>query len=88
MSNRDTTARRTFLGGLMAAAAAATLPLTKVHAASPPPQGGHDDWLNRITGQHKCLFDSPQHKKGAPSGSHSELHLDLSGRIRRERVGH
>jgi hypothetical protein len=63
MSTEDTKGRRRFLGSMIGAAAA--LPVVKMGVASAAETGGHDAWLNGITGKHKCLFDFPQHKKGA-----------------------
>jgi hypothetical protein len=50
---------------MLGAATAATLPLAKMSTAAAAQQNGHDDWLNGINGSHKCLFDFPQHKRGA-----------------------
>ena len=65
MSSMNATDRRRFLGGMMAAAAATTLPLARVKAAAAP-QAGHDDWINEVRGSNKCLFDFPNHKMGFP----------------------
>ena len=64
MSSNDTNSRRKFLGKMMGAATAASLPLAKMSAAAAQ-EGGHDAWLNGVTGDHKCFFDFPQHKRGA-----------------------
>ena len=63
MSSIDTKARRKFLGSMVGAAAA--LPMVKMSSASAAEHSGHDAWLNEVTGEHKCLFDFPQHKRGA-----------------------
>jgi intracellular sulfur oxidation DsrE/DsrF family protein len=60
------TPRRSFLGGLFAATAAAvSLPLTGLRAESAPHQGG-TAWMNDVKGTHRCFFDFPQHKNGFP----------------------
>ena len=58
-----TTHRRSFLGRMFGAAAAATLPLGTRAAAA---ENGPDDWLKEVKGTHGCLFDFPQHKNGFP----------------------
>jgi hypothetical protein len=58
--------RRRFIGGALAAAAAATLPLRSLRAASVEPQAGPGDWLGDVAGQHRCLFDFNAHKNGVP----------------------
>jgi intracellular sulfur oxidation DsrE/DsrF family protein len=63
MSTPSTTPRRTFLGGAVAAAAAAALP-TGVRAASR--RAAPDDWIDEVPGQNRCLFDFNQHKNGIP----------------------
>ena len=64
MSSTDTKSRRKFLGKMMGAATIASLPLAKISTAVAQ-EGGPDQWLNGVTGSHKCLFDFPQHKGGA-----------------------
>ena len=64
MSSTDTKSRRKFLGKMLGAATAASLPLAKMSTAAAQ-EGGHDEWLNGITGNHKCLFDFPAHKRGS-----------------------
>ena len=61
MSKQETT-RRTFLGTAVAAAAGATLP-TAVRGAT---QEGPDAWIREVRGEHRCMFDFPQHKNGVP----------------------
>jgi intracellular sulfur oxidation DsrE/DsrF family protein len=55
--------RRTFLGQLVGAAAAAGFSMTGLAAAS---GSGADDWIGEVKGTHRCLFDFPQHKYGMP----------------------
>jgi intracellular sulfur oxidation DsrE/DsrF family protein len=64
MNSTDTKSRRKFLGKMLGAATAASLPLAKMSTAAAQ-EGGPDAWLNGVTGNHKCLFDFPQHKGGA-----------------------
>ena len=63
MSASDSKARRRFLGSMVGAAAA--LPMVKMSTAAAAEHSGHDAWLNEVTGNHKCMFDFPQHKRGA-----------------------
>lgn len=65
MSSTDKKSRRKFLGTMVGAATAASLPLTKMSSAGAVEMDVQDKWLGEITGSHKCLFDFPQHKKGA-----------------------
>jgi len=65
MHSTDTKSRRRFLGKMLGAATAATLPVAKMTMAAAAMESGHDKWLDGVTGSHKCLFDFPQHKKGA-----------------------
>ncbi len=58
--------RRKFLGRMLGAATAASLPLAKMSSAAAAETNDHDSWLAGITGSHKCFFDFPNHKKGAP----------------------
>jgi hypothetical protein len=62
--------RRGFLGRLFGAATAASLTSTAATAAQNRPAAaaatGPDAWLNEVKGTHRCLFDFPQHKNGAP----------------------
>jgi intracellular sulfur oxidation DsrE/DsrF family protein len=59
------THRRSFLGQMVGAAAAAgvTFAATRAGAAEPAPT---DDWIKEVKGTHRCLFDFPQHKNGFP----------------------
>ena len=65
MTTIDTKNRRIFLGKVLGAATVASLPLAKLSTAAAAEQSGHDKWLDGITGTHKCMFDFPQHKRGA-----------------------
>jgi intracellular sulfur oxidation DsrE/DsrF family protein len=59
------THRRGFLGRLFGTAAAAGFTLGGVRSASAQ-ESGADDWIKEVKGTHRCLFDFPQHKNGAP----------------------
>ena len=65
MKSASTTDRRSFLGGMMGAVAAASLPIAGIRAAAAL-ESGPDDWLNEVKGTHRCLFDFTQHKNGFP----------------------
>ncbi len=58
--------RRQFLGGALAAAAAAALPLTRLEAAPATLQGAGDEWLKEVRGRYRCFFDFNAHKNGVP----------------------
>jgi hypothetical protein len=66
----EVTPRRSFLGRIAAAAAAASLPLgisrDAAAQAKAPAATGPDSWIREVKGTHRCLFDFPQHKNGAP----------------------
>src|SRR6185436_1264463 len=66
MSLSDMTHRRGFFGLVFGATLAAGLPLFSAEEAVAQQAAGPDDWLNRVTGTHRCLFDFPQHKNGVP----------------------
>lgn len=66
MYSTSTTPRRGFLGRLFGAAAAASLPMSGVRAASAAQAAGPDDWMKEVKGTHRCLFDFNQHKNGMP----------------------
>jgi hypothetical protein len=57
------THRRSFLGGMFGAAAAAGFSLGSRAAAAEP---SADDWIKEVKGTHRCLFDFPQHKNAMP----------------------
>ena len=63
MTPKATTSRRKFLGGAAATAAAAVVP-TSLAAASSRPR--NDEWIDEVTGAHRCLFDFNAHKNGLP----------------------
>jgi intracellular sulfur oxidation DsrE/DsrF family protein len=64
MSARTNTPRRQFLGRMVGAAAAAGISVggRRVSAQA----AATDDWLKEVKGEHRCLFDFPQHKNGMP----------------------
>jgi hypothetical protein len=64
VNSGPSTNRRNFLGRMVGAAAAASLPLYGTGVAAQTP--GHDDWIKDVKGTHRCLFDFPQHKNGMP----------------------
>jgi intracellular sulfur oxidation DsrE/DsrF family protein len=59
------THRRSFLGGVIGAAAAAGVSLAGASAASAM-DAGADDWIREVKGTHRTLFDFPQHNNGMP----------------------
>jgi intracellular sulfur oxidation DsrE/DsrF family protein len=65
MSSTDKKSRRKFLGTMVGAATAASLPIAKMSSAGAVEMDSQDSWLKEVTGDHKCLFDFPQHKRGA-----------------------
>ena len=65
MKSESTIHRRSFLGGMFGAAAAAGLAMTGTRAAAAQ-ESGADDWIREVKGTHRCLFDFPQHKNGMP----------------------
>lgn len=58
--------RRGFLGRMFGAAAAASLPLGEGGTAAAQQKPSADAWIGEVKGTHRCLFDFPQHKGGAP----------------------
>jgi len=50
---------------MIGAAAAASLPVAKMSSAGAVEMDAEDSWLAGVTGKHRCLFDFPQHKRGA-----------------------
>jgi intracellular sulfur oxidation DsrE/DsrF family protein len=68
MSFSENSHRRSFLGKMLgAAAAAASLPIAATRvAAQGASLSGPDAWLGEVKGTHRCLFDFPQHKNGVP----------------------
>src|SRR5215471_15662536 len=70
MDRSELTYRRGFIGRIFGAVAAAGVmragtseAQTKTAAAS---NAGPDAWIGEVKGTHRCLFDFPQHKNGAP----------------------
>jgi intracellular sulfur oxidation DsrE/DsrF family protein len=65
MTSETQTARRGFLGRILGAIAAASLPIvgTRVVEAQ---EAGPDDWIKEVKGTHRCLFDFPQMANGMP----------------------
>src|SRR6478672_10485990 len=71
MKTTDLTYRRGFLGRILGAAAAGGFmgmgtAEAQNKAAAPAPDNGPDAWIREVKGTHRCLFDFPQHKNGAP----------------------
>jgi hypothetical protein len=62
--------RREFFGRVLGVMAAAGVVGAGTSDAQSRPQSGAasgaDAWLNEVKGTHRCLFDFPQHKNGAP----------------------
>ena len=69
MSTPEGTPRRSFLGRMVGAVAAASLPLAGARASAAQ-ESAPDDWMKEVKGTHRCLFDFPQHKNGLP-----QLHI-------------
>jgi intracellular sulfur oxidation DsrE/DsrF family protein len=69
MDSVSSTDRRRFLGHLAGAAAAAGVTIAAVGNAAAQ-EGASDDWIKEVKGEHRCLFDFPQHKNGFP-----QLHI-------------
>jgi hypothetical protein len=65
MTNDAKSGRRSFLGGMLGAMAAATVSAgTAAHAFAA--ESTSDDWIHEVKGTHRCLFDFPQHKNAMP----------------------
>jgi len=62
--------RRGFLGRLFGGVAAAVTMSAAAEAQAPAggaaAAAGPDAWIREVKGTHRCLFDFPQHKGGAP----------------------
>src|SRR4030095_5478201 len=56
--------RRSFLGGMAGAVAAASLPIAGARIAAAAEQG-HDDWLAAVKGGHRSLFSLPDTNTGS-----------------------
>ena len=65
MNSEATTHRRSFLGRMFGAAAAAGLSMSGTRLAAAP-ESATDDWTKDVKGTHRCLFDFTQHKNGFP----------------------
>ena len=65
MNSDAKTHRRSFLGRMFGAAAAAGFSIAGTRAAAAQ-ESGADDWIKEVKGTHRCLFDFPQHKNGFP----------------------
>ena len=65
MKEPHTGSRRRFLGKMIGAAAAASLPVAKMSTAGAVEMDAEDTWLGEVTGKHRCFFDFPEHKRGA-----------------------
>ncbi len=65
MQESEKTPRRRFVGRVLAAAAAASLPFTHVRTEARARQGAAQ-WLTEVKGSHRSFFDFPQHKNGFP----------------------
>jgi intracellular sulfur oxidation DsrE/DsrF family protein len=71
MSTSQINPRRNFLQRALGSAALAGLPIAGLSIKGLRAAGtGPDDWLSEVKGQHRCLFDFPQHKNGVP-----QLHI-------------
>jgi len=66
----ETANRRGFLGRLFGGVAATAAMSAVVDAQAPKGAAaaatGPDAWIREVKGTHRCLFDFPQHKGGAP----------------------
>lgn len=70
MNAESITHRRSFLGRMFGAAAAAGFTFAAPRAANAQEMSGADDWINEVKGTHRCLFDFPRHGNGMP-----QLHI-------------
>ena len=61
--NSELKTRRSFLGGMVGAAAAAGLSVAGTRSVAGA-ESSPDDWIKEVKGDHRCLFDFPQHKNG------------------------
>jgi intracellular sulfur oxidation DsrE/DsrF family protein len=68
MIDTGPTHRRRFLGRVAAAAVALGLPWDRLEGRTtgPAAQANPDEWLSRLKGKHRCLFDMPQPADGLP----------------------
>src|SRR2546425_9048406 len=65
MMTTDGTSRRGFMGRVLGAAAAVSLPVGLAGTAAAQ-QASPDAWIGEVKGTHRCLFDFPQHRNGVP----------------------
>ena len=65
MNFESKTHRRSFLGRMFGTVAVASLP-TAAALAAEATESGTDDWIKEVKGNHRCLFDFPQHKNAMP----------------------
>jgi hypothetical protein len=68
MNRVEETPRRSFIGRLFGAMAAASLPVAT--RASAVQESGPDDWIREVKGTNRCLFDFPRHMNGM-----AQLHI-------------
>jgi hypothetical protein len=70
MNPAQKTYRREFFGRVLGVVAAAGVAGAGTGEAQTRPASstasGADGWINDVKGTHRCLFDFPQHKNGAP----------------------
>jgi intracellular sulfur oxidation DsrE/DsrF family protein len=68
MTTESAANRRNFLVRVCGAAAGVTaVAAGRIDAHTAPPAApGPDAWIREVKGTHRCLFDFPQHKGGAP----------------------
>jgi len=71
MSTAEKSPRRSFLGrvfGAVAAASGVSFVAAREADAQAPAAAGNpaDAWIKEVKGTHRCLFDFPQHAGGAP----------------------
>src|SRR5438552_4270960 len=71
MNTTDFSYRRGFLGRVLGAVATAgflgaSTTEAQTKGPTPAPATGPDAWISEVKGAHRCLFDFPQHKNGAP----------------------
>ena len=65
MNSESRTHRRSFIGRMFGAVAAASLAGAETRAAEAQ-ESGSDEWIKEVKGTHRCLFDFPQHKYAMP----------------------